>query len=217
MTARVIACAGALVLLSGCAMLRDNVKGSFACEAPQGTCAPSSIIDDAALQAIASQEAGPPSADVIDRGRAQASARPVSKARRAARTQVGALQGSRVLRIVFPAHVDRYGQLHEAAAVQVPLSDPEPVSSLAERAGGAASGKTRDLLGLATEAPELALGEAAPQASSAASAIAPQAAPASKPAKPGAALVEAIKADVAAVLAPARKAPDLPVGTVQVP
>jgi conjugal transfer pilus assembly protein TraV len=206
-----------LLLLSGCAMLRDNVKGSFACQAPQGTCAPSSTIDDAALQAILTEDAAPIDHASTRRGRAEASARPASKARWAARTQMGTPHGSRVLRIVFPAHVDRYGQLHEAAAVQVPLSDPEPVPTLAEQEGVAPTGTTRDLLGLAAEAPELALGEVAPQASSVPSAIPPQAAPVSKPAMPAASPVEVIKAEVAAVLAPARKAPDLPVATVQAP
>lgn len=216
MTVRAFAVAG-MLLLSGCAMLRDNVKGSFACQAPQGTCAPSSTIDDAALQAIASEDAGPPSGGMIDRGRAEASSRPASKARWAARTQIGAPHGSRVLRIVLPAHVDRYGQLHEAAAVQVPLSDLDPLPTLAEQEGGAPTGTTRDLLGLAADAPELAPGEAAPPAPAVPLAIPPQAAPVSKPAMPTASPVEVIKAEVAAVLAPARKAPDLPVATVQAP
>lgn len=116
MTARHLVFAGAVLLLSGCAMLRDNVKGSFACQAPQGTCAPSSIIDDAALQAIASEDAGSPRGGMIDRGRAEALARPALKAGRATRAQLAPPPGSRVLRIVFPAHVDRYGRLHEAAA-----------------------------------------------------------------------------------------------------
>ncbi|NML95116.1 hypothetical protein [Novosphingobium olei] len=216
MTVRAFAVAG-MLLLSGCAMLRDNVKGSFACQAPQGTCAPSSTIDDAALQAIASEDSGPPSGGMIDRGRAEASARPASKPRWAARTQMGAPHGSRVLRIVFPAHVDRYGQLHEAAAVQVPLSDLEPVPTLVEREGVAASGTTRDLLGLAADAPELALDGAAPPAPGVPPAATAQAAAVTTSTMPTASPVEAIKAEVAAALAPARKAPDLPVATVQTP
>ncbi len=208
MTARPLVFASTLLLLSGCAMLRDNVKGSFACQAPQGSCAPSSIIDDAALQAIASEDAGPPSGGMIDRSRDEASAKPVSKARLAARTQMGAPQGSRVLRIVFPAHVDRYGHLHEAAAVQVSLSNPEPLPSFAERDGTAPTSSTRDLLGLAADAPP------APAVSPA---ISPQGAVVNKPGMPARSPVDAIKAEVAAILAPARKASDLPVATVQVP
>lgn len=217
MTAQHFVFAGAVLLLSSCAMLRDNVKGSFACQAPQGSCAPSSIIDDAALQAILSEDAGLPSGDTIDRRRAEASAKPTSKSRLAARTQMGAPHGSRVLRIVFPAHVDRYGRLHEVAAVQVPLSDLEPAPTLAEREGVALADKTRDLLGLAADAPELALDGVAPSAHAVPSGNPPKAVPASKPAIPAASPVEVIKAEVAAVLAPARKAPDLPVATVQVP
>ena len=37
--------AAPLFLASGCASLGGNVKGSFACRAPEGTCAPTSAID----------------------------------------------------------------------------------------------------------------------------------------------------------------------------
>ena len=37
--------AAPLLLASGCASLGGNVKGSFACRAPEGTCAPTSAID----------------------------------------------------------------------------------------------------------------------------------------------------------------------------
>jgi conjugal transfer pilus assembly protein TraV len=208
-----------MLLLSGCAMLRDNVKGSFACQTPQGTCAPSSIIDDAALQAIASEDAGPTSGGLIrDRAHAEVPTGPSSKGRRTARMQPAPPpQTSRVLRIVFPAHVDRYGRLHETAAVQVPLSDPELMPTLAERDGRAPTSSTRDLLGLAADAPEFGLGEAAPPAPAISSAISPQAAVVTKPGMSAPSPVDAIKAEVAAVLAPARKAPDLPVATVQAP
>jgi hypothetical protein len=42
-----------LMLLSSCADLKTNVSGSFACGAPQGTCAPTMSIDDGALAKIA--------------------------------------------------------------------------------------------------------------------------------------------------------------------
>ena len=32
-------------LLAGCATLGGNVEGNFACRAPEGTCAPTSLID----------------------------------------------------------------------------------------------------------------------------------------------------------------------------
>ena len=40
-----MALAAPLLLASGCASLGGNVKGSFACRAPEGTCAPTSAID----------------------------------------------------------------------------------------------------------------------------------------------------------------------------
>lgn len=223
MTALPLVLAGAVLLLSSCAMLRDNVKGSFACQAPQGSCAPSSIIDDAALQAIASVDAVMISGGMIDRGRggrapAEVPAWSASKVRRTAGIQpTRPPQTSRVLRIVFPAHVDRYGRLHEAAVVQVALSDPATMPTLAERDGTAPTSSTRDLLGLAADAPELTFDGAASLTPAVPPAIPSHAAAGSRSAIQPESPVEAIKAEVAAVLAPARKAPDLPVATVQVP
>jgi conjugal transfer pilus assembly protein TraV len=42
---RAVVLAAPLLLASGCASLGGNVKGSFACRAPEGTCAPTSAID----------------------------------------------------------------------------------------------------------------------------------------------------------------------------
>src|SRR3546814_19544854 len=42
---RAMVLAAPLLLASGCASLGGNVKGSFACRAPEGTCAPTSAID----------------------------------------------------------------------------------------------------------------------------------------------------------------------------
>src|SRR3546814_9828287 len=42
---RAMVLAAPLLLASGCASLGGNVKGSFACRAPDGTCAPTSAID----------------------------------------------------------------------------------------------------------------------------------------------------------------------------
>ena len=38
--------------LGGCTTLGTNVAGSFRCSAPDGVCAPSSVIDDSALARI---------------------------------------------------------------------------------------------------------------------------------------------------------------------
>ncbi|MBY0342557.1 MAG: hypothetical protein K2Q29_01755, partial [Sphingomonadales bacterium] len=39
-------------LLSGCSTLGTNVSANFRCNAPDGICAPSSVIDDSALARI---------------------------------------------------------------------------------------------------------------------------------------------------------------------
>jgi len=99
-------------VMTGCTTLGGNVKGSFACVAPDGICAPSSFIDDRALAMISGEDgdrlitpAGPYTAPRVEgRGFETASVAP-------ARSQ------ERVLRIVFPAQIDAAGRLHEQTAV----------------------------------------------------------------------------------------------------
>lgn len=102
----------ATTALPGCMTMGGNVKGSFACVAPEGICAPSSVIDDRALTMISGEDgdrliqpAGPSPAPPGE-GRAFSLA-----ANGATRTR------EKVLRIVFPAHIDAAGRLHEQTAV----------------------------------------------------------------------------------------------------
>lgn len=87
------------VATSGCAVLGGNVKGSFSCRAPEGNCAPTSVIDEAATQASgkAPEAMRPPSARVLPQ---------ISEGR---------------LRVVLAAYRDDDGRTHEARVVEVPL------------------------------------------------------------------------------------------------
>jgi conjugal transfer pilus assembly protein TraV len=96
-----LACAiGAASLLGGCATLGGNVEGNFACRAPEGTCAPTSLIDAQATGLTAAQETQPITAapSVPSTGRS--------------------------LRIVLAAHRDEAGREHEARVVHVVLPAP---------------------------------------------------------------------------------------------
>ena len=92
-----------LVLTGGCSTLGGNVSGDFACRAPEGSCAPTTLIDAAATG--------------ID---AQANAAPAPAATSASNT-------GQSLRIVLAAHRDEAGRTHEARVVHVTL--PEPAST----------------------------------------------------------------------------------------
>lgn len=96
---RLVALAALVVATSGCAVLGGNVKGSFSCRAPEGNCAPTSVIDEAATQASgkAPEAMRPPSARVLPQ---------VSEGR---------------LRVVLTAYRDANGRTHEARVVEVPL------------------------------------------------------------------------------------------------
>jgi len=211
-------------LLSGCASLGGNIKGSFSCKAPDGTCAPATAIDDSALSQLESVSGGdvqmPSSANdtrstPIEGGAALASA---------------ATGGSgRSLRIVFPAYVDRFGRLHDKTAVQAAVGDVMADVGT-ERVDTAMAPATAGLLGAAEGAPEMFADAAqvapapVPNAKTDARAVASVSAskvPGSKPAPAPAAAptpspIDSIKADVARRVATqgVRKAPDFP-GTVE--
>lgn len=123
-----------MVLLSSAALsscgvlLGDNVKGSFVCSAPGGTCAPSTLIDDQALALIGSaRPAASESQGLV--GLSQAKARAVTFRSARSRSASGRSAGparvsnsllhsdTRTLRLVFPAYVDDAGNLHEARVV----------------------------------------------------------------------------------------------------
>ncbi len=96
---------GSSLALTACASLGGTVSGDFNCRAPAGTCAPMSSIDDRAVAKVGAETAGP-----VREAHSSAHSRiSMSAAPALARTP------DRVMRIVFPAHVDRTGVLHEAA------------------------------------------------------------------------------------------------------
>lgn len=92
-----------LMLTGGCSTLGGNVSGDFACRAPEGSCAPTTLIDAAATG--------------MD---AQVSAVPTP-------SQASASANGQSLRIVLAAWRDEAGRTHEARVVHVTL--PEPAST----------------------------------------------------------------------------------------
>lgn len=102
-------------VLSGCASLGGNISGSFSCDAPDGICAPSAVIDDRALAMITGDAVAPGGATVpAGPYREAPEARP---AYRTAAAVAPARTRERVLRIVFQPYIDEQGRLHEKSAV----------------------------------------------------------------------------------------------------
>ncbi|MBB4860530.1 conjugal transfer pilus assembly protein TraV [Novosphingobium chloroacetimidivorans] len=145
--------------VAGCTTLGSNIKGDFTCAAPNGSCAPSSTIDDQAIASIqdrSSEEAMVPAGPYeVDDGnvpgmRVASVEAPRERGRSVPRTN------GRVLRVVFPAYVDRYGQLHEKSAVQAEV-DVGQVPQLAARASSERIARAADagLFGAAENAPAL--------------------------------------------------------------
>ncbi|AMK20407.1 MULTISPECIES: TraV family lipoprotein [Sphingobium] len=134
----------AIAALSGCVGLGGNIKGSFACQAPDGICAPSAVIDDRALALISDDPsvmpapAAPYRDEVKPRPPRLAAVLPV-------RGPINATPGrsnERVLRIVFPAYVDQHGRLHEASAVHAVISQGEWLTWTDESAAPARNAMT---------------------------------------------------------------------------
>jgi conjugal transfer pilus assembly protein TraV len=113
----------ALASLAGCTtMFGGNVKGSFSCRAPDGICAPTSKIDDAALALISGETSMSPAGPFLS---------PPAGTPRASVTAAAppARSGEKVLRIVFPSHIDGAGRFREATAIHAVVERGEWMSA----------------------------------------------------------------------------------------
>jgi conjugal transfer pilus assembly protein TraV len=98
--------------LAACAtLLGGNVKGNFTCSAPGGTCAPSTVIDDNALNLIQNARPMSPASQPWSRPPMRGDGKVVAVSNGIAHRE------RRVLKVVFPAFVDQRGYLHEARVV----------------------------------------------------------------------------------------------------
>ena len=96
--------------LGACMSFGGNVKGDFSCRAPGGICAPTSTIDDAALALIGADQGVIPAGPYSE---------PQPGAPRLIQTAANepVRSGEKVLRIVFPSHIDRAGRFRETTAI----------------------------------------------------------------------------------------------------
>lgn len=116
---RILASACLAVLTCGCATFGTNIEGDFTCRAPKGDCAPSQVIDARATKDLSAS--GP----VHDGLRPPVSVASGDQARTSERT----------LRIVFPAHIDETGTLHDDAVAWAVVENPRWAAELRRKAG----------------------------------------------------------------------------------
>ena len=104
-----------VVFLAGCTTFGTNINGKFNCgPAGEGSCSPATVIDDRALAEITGD------ASYVPAGPYRAPVREMQPGTvaLASATQTVVMPGQqKVLRIVFPAHVDRAGRYHETSVV----------------------------------------------------------------------------------------------------
>jgi conjugal transfer pilus assembly protein TraV len=106
--------------LAGCIGLGTNVKGQFACRAPSGTCAPSRTIDERATRALTAPDTDSGFAEARQRAGVTAPVASDDPARTAERR----------LRVVFPAHIDEAGTLHDEAVAWTVIEAPHWAAQL---------------------------------------------------------------------------------------
>ena len=127
--------------------LGSNIKGSFSCNAPGGTCAPSTVIDDQALSVIQNARPMTPAGPYFQppaRKAAPASAlAPSGRGRLAAASGGLVHRKRRVLKVVFPSYVDGAGNLHEPRIVHTVADEGGwmQLSSGAPNAGDQVTGR----------------------------------------------------------------------------
>lgn len=213
-----LAIAGLLTMTSvaGCSMFHSNIKGGFACNAPDGSCAPTTIIDDVALRSIKQGEKadGHPAGDVTLPSAAAASVQDQAANVILAADRLGRPEhfvppiGRRALRVTYPAHLDATGRMVPKTIAYALVDLPE----WAERQSGpvltadgkVTSGVSRGLLGAAEHAPDaLALRATSPRLPSGEDQPLPAAPPSPVAAKDSTAAspIDKIKAEAAQILA----------------
>lgn len=151
-----IAIAALAAALGGCTTFGTNINGSFRCDAPDGVCAPSTVIDDSALGRIEETSstdllnpAGPYQMDdgidtpvhIIAAPNAAAMSRPAPRYE---------------LSVVFPAYTDASGTSHARRVVRTEAALPgrgDAVEAMAQR--GAQPSRNRGLLAAAESAPSV--------------------------------------------------------------
>ena len=116
---RILASACLAVLTSGCATFGTNIEGDFTCRAPKGDCAPSHVIDARATEDMAA---------VGSHQNDNRAPIPVAAGDRARTSE-------RTLRIVFPAHVDETGTLHDDAVAWAVVENPRWAAELRRKVG----------------------------------------------------------------------------------
>ena len=116
---RLIVSAGLAAVLTGCTTFGTNVQGDFSCRAPKGDCAPSHVIDARATSEL--ERNG--SSHELARVRAGVAAGDTGRT------------SERTLRIVFPAHVDETGTLHDEAVAWAVVENPRWAAELRRKPG----------------------------------------------------------------------------------
>ena len=124
---RLLVCACLAGFSSGCATFGTNVEGDFTCRAPKGDCAPAHVIDAKATNILSAGTT--PHAET----RSRSGVVEADTTRTAERT----------LRVVFPAHVDEAGTLHDEAVAWTVIDNPRWATELRRKAGEEQFASTR--------------------------------------------------------------------------
>ena len=148
---------GLIGTVAGCSLFHSNVKGGFLCSAPNGSCAPTSLIDDGAIRDIRQNEKTDRSGDLLLPSATPSPVRPDEIIYPADRPgndgKVVAALGGRALKVIYPAHLGLDGKVVPKriayALVDLPAWQ-EPVTA----DGRVSDTISHGLLGAAQNAPD---------------------------------------------------------------
>ena len=152
-----VAATGLLGTVAGCSMFHSNIKGGFLCSAPNGSCAPTSLIDDGAIRDIRQNEQSDKGGDLI---LPSATPSPVGpdviiypSDRPGKDGRVTASLSGRALKVIYPAHLGLDGKVVPKRIAYALVDLPE-WQEVVTADGRVTDSFSHGLLGAAQNAPE---------------------------------------------------------------
>lgn len=147
---------GFIGTVAGCSLFHSNVKGGFLCSAPNGSCAPTSLIDDGAIRDIRQSEKTDKGGDVLLPSATPSPVGPdaiIYPAERPGKDGKAVALGGRALKVIYPAHLGVDGKVVPKHIAYTPVNLPA-WQEVVTADGRVTDAVSHGLLGAAQNAPD---------------------------------------------------------------
>ncbi len=152
----IVAC-GLTGAVAGCSLFHSNIKGGFLCSAPDGSCAPTSLIDDGAIRDIRQNEKLDKGGDLVVPSATSSPAGPdeiIYPADRPGKDgKVAVSLNGRALKVIYPAHLGSDGKVVPKRIAYALVDMPE-WQEVVTADGRVTDAVSHGLLGAAQNAPD---------------------------------------------------------------